>query len=472
MKAVVGIYCPLCQITPTARTLVITDRRLYVGSNRGLYASLNYGEEWEKLSGINGEIVMLEATGKQVIAGDVKGKVSISADFGNSWQVYDTGEDLPPIFEVAARPGRIYVATLAGIYKSVDQGLSWRQVAELPADKPIESLSALGANVFAGTRGGGVLQITDSALDWAPFSNKLTQLQVRNLLNVGDVLYAATNEGLLRSLDEGETWLPTNEAVDGVDIRSMVLFGDELFVGTEKGILVSSDTGDSWHPANNRLGDKNVQQILIVGGLLFVASQSGGIYVSQDRGLSWQSASRGLAAIITYRLFEIDDIVFAVTDAGLFRTDVKSMNWQKIGGSPETGNIDILSIRADLQLGIADGRLLTSTNGGDSWDLAAEQPGYSQAVVQTPTAIFLGTNDGIFRSTNKGKNWQHLGGPQEPPVFTHFGFEGNQVFAFGEQGVFVADVDDAKGGRAYFGYFVLLMLSILVLLGVRLHKQK
>jgi ligand-binding sensor domain-containing protein len=111
---------------------------------------------------------------------------------------------------------------------------------------------------------------------------------VNAIARVGDTLYAATSDGLLRSVTAGESWklMAGPEKDDWSFVASAKSW---VLAATLRSAVLSSDGGQRWEPVN--LPETLTQLAAIAvddGGGLWVGGREG-IFISQDRGASWQS---------------------------------------------------------------------------------------------------------------------------------------------------------------------------------------
>ncbi len=172
-----------------------------------------------------------------------------------------------------------------GLWRSTDQGLSWRAVlAPLSVNDPsrgcfrarVTAFSAAPdtpSRIYASTSDVGLLRSDDAGLNWARVGaeglpDKLTSVAVSPELP-SHIFVAAEAAGLYRSQDDGRNWLRLDapnvcsqpeEQVQGLpenlDVRVIVASAGDLYVGT-----------DGTHSA---------------------PTANGGIYRSQDGGLCWR----------------------------------------------------------------------------------------------------------------------------------------------------------------------------------------
>jgi photosystem II stability/assembly factor-like uncharacterized protein len=111
---------------------------------------------------------------------------------------------------------------------------------------------------------------------------------VNAIARAGDTLYAATSEGMLRSVTAGESW----KLVTGLERQNWNFVSTAkswVAAATLNSAMLSSDGGQRWAPVKL---PESLEQLAAVAvddsGGLWVGGREG-IFVSEDRGASWQS---------------------------------------------------------------------------------------------------------------------------------------------------------------------------------------
>lgn len=179
------------------------------------------------------------------------------------------------------------------------------------------------------------------------------------------------NLGIIRSTDGGVSWERLAQGVNGpVDFHAMDASkgSPSVLYGIHGGLQVSRDAGKAWEmvgPAPDGLMD------LAVGAkdpnLLYAATRFG-LLVSKDGGRSWGPAHT-LKVPATMVSVEADGSVYAyLFTHGLVRTTEGDTNWSKIALLPgEAAMMHFAAGKDALYAVRQDGAVLTSTDGGRTW---------------------------------------------------------------------------------------------------------
>ena len=206
------------------------SRRLFVATTMGIFESQNGGETWQKrMDGIK-EVLMvvtlaLDATQPTTMYAGTSGGVYKSVNGAARWEKVNDGLVSPEILESSRAlgvtaiqldphaTGRLYAATLNGLYKSTDGAQSWTRLAQSLPDQMISAMGldrAVAGAIYVASRE-GVHKSEDGGTTWNAINRGLASLNIRSLIQSPTdpkTLYAGTNgSGLYRSRDGGEAWV-------------------------------------------------------------------------------------------------------------------------------------------------------------------------------------------------------------------------------------------------------------------------
>jgi photosystem II stability/assembly factor-like uncharacterized protein len=267
-----------------------------------------------------------------------------------------------------------------------------------------------------------------------PDGSELSLKQVWQIVPAGDVVYAGVEPAaLFASRDGGETW-SLNEG---------------LFTHPHR---------KEWQPGG---GGLCLHTILPLGERLYVAISTGGVYRSDDRGLSWRPRNQGIRAPFLpegHQYPEFGQCVHKVAPDpatpgrlylqhhwGVYRSDDAGDSWQDIGkdnGLPsdfgfacvahprDGGTAWVLPIEADMFRATPGARLRVyrTRDAGGSWQELADglpQEGAYECVLRdgmaadalAPAGLYFGTRSGkLYASRDEGDSWRQLSDGLPPIV--------------------------------------------------------
>ncbi len=438
----------------------------------GLYSSVDAGKSWVENSDMKGESVrsMTESLSdsKVIVAGTLKG-VFRSTDSGVHWtQISPAGStEIHEVESIAidpANPAVIYAGTWHLPWKTIDGGAHWTNIKEgIIDDSDVFSIIVdpkSPSTVYASACS-GIYKSDDAAakfrkIQGIPSTARRTRVLKQDPGQLATV-FAGTTEGLFRTLDEGKTWNRTT----GPEVIVNDVFVDpknskRVLLATDRGgVLASEDGGSSFSPANNGFtarqvaayaADAHKPASLYVG--ILNDKEWGGVFTSDNGGLSWIQQSTGLGGRDVFGLVQaVDGTFVAATSHGIFR--LKDSMWtmvtsfQEAGAAPKamktsrsaslkkaSGGVSPRAtsrpVKADAFDGgayglAADGNvifavtskgLMTSPTSGESWTSISSLPeGTYRAVAVAKSVVVAATLNSMALSTDSGASWAELAKP-------------------------------------------------------------
>ncbi|HKY04970.1 MAG TPA: YCF48-related protein [Blastocatellia bacterium] len=352
--------------------IVIDSRNtktLYVGAwavgeadnQEGVYKSEDGGETWKLLKETKGmhilSIALAPSDSNYLVAGSPTG-VFRSTDGGDDWErISPEGhKDIRGINSVAIDPRNtniIYAGTHHLPWKTTDGGVTWKQTGYkeigMIDDSDIMGISVnpVEPTLVYMNACSGIYRSTSAGEKWAklpgiPFSARRTYALTPHP-TLPDVIFAGTSEGLWRSKDGGKRWmlLTSKSAV----LRSVVIHptqpGRVIIATDDFGVQMSDNLGDSFRDANNGFIHRHILAIapdIAERGRLLASvyhdGSSGSVFMSQDGGESWQSASRGLGTRDVFAFYQMPNnpnVIYAGTNTGVYRSNDRGMRWAFVG---------------------------------------------------------------------------------------------------------------------------------------------
>ena len=89
--------------------------------------------------------------------------------------------------------------------------------------------------VLAGSPYEGIFRSLDNGLSWTSVNSGLQTLDVRALYRVGKDFYAGTSSGVYYTIDSGTNWLPLNSGFSQTtQVESFVNLGSRIFAGSSE----------------------------------------------------------------------------------------------------------------------------------------------------------------------------------------------------------------------------------------------
>jgi len=240
----------------------IDNSIIYVGTESGLYKSIDAGLTWTLLINRGTKVLAIDPFDNQTMyLGDF---------YGHLYKTTDGGENylkLPFIND---------------------------QVSDLVVD-PSNPM-----NVFVTTTFDGLFKTTDAGETWDCVWNQIGIYFLLPHPTQEDIFFAGTSLGLFKTDDSGKTWrqvvLPVNnDMVLGLTINPNN--PDIMFAATYSvGVVKSVDGGESFFWNGSQLLNKPALAVSFDPSTckVYVVVRHQGVYVSTDYGKNWQKCDKGL----------------------------------------------------------------------------------------------------------------------------------------------------------------------------------
>ena len=388
--------------------------RIVAGTRNGVHLSTDNGDHWKRISPPENQqllfvtAVAFHSSDANVILAGTSHLPWKTVDGGASWASIHTGmiddSDVFSVYVDPAEPQRVFASACSGIYRSDSGGDRWVKAVGIPSTHRrthvITVQPGSAGIVFAGTTL-GLLKSLDGGMTWKVMNRHDVNSIAFDPTDPKTFYMATSNAGVWRSSDGGETVRPLN---DGFVVRSVgrvISSGGKLYANTLQGaefggVFVSPDRGRSWNLLANAeaLKDGNILSLASSSAhadLLFAFNESH-ILKSVDRGRSWNPTlsqptiyQRGVGRVpLRINSMIVMDggkpVVVAGTQAGLFRSVDAGATWVEVRLNSQVGT-PVLSIHA-------------ASDGGKT------------LLIRTPKFLYV-TTDGA------GK-WQQLPPPVDP----------------------------------------------------------
>jgi photosystem II stability/assembly factor-like uncharacterized protein len=198
-----------------------------------------------------------------------------------------------------------------------------------------------------------------------------------------------------------------------------------VYAGTEKGVFKSTDAGKSWRPVNAGLSDSHVYDLAIDQrhpAILF-AGTARSVFKSTNGGTRWRKTSLSNVATVALALHPHNPrVIYAATDDGVYKSSDAGAIWRRVKTAPRVFALVIDPQRPATVYAGSGAGVFKSTDAGRTWkamsrglfprgsaNLNERMEGFVSAMVvnaQRPQTLFLGSERGVFRSTDAARTWR------------------------------------------------------------------
>jgi photosystem II stability/assembly factor-like uncharacterized protein len=420
----------------------VNSKRILVGawilgsSEGGLYISNDGGLNWESDADMRGQSIRSLAAApsdpKTLVAGTLTG-VYRSTDGGEHWQIISPAgsQEIHEVESVAidpANPQIIYAGTWHLPWKTTDGGEHWTNIKQGviddsdvfsiivdPKDPSVVYASAC-SGIYKSQNGGEKFQ----KVQGIPSTARRTRVLMQDPQNL-NIVFAGTTEGLFRTGDSGATWVrTTGPEVIVNDVYVDPANTNHILLATDRGgVLASNDGGYSFLPANNGfsarqitsyIGDTAQPATIYVGVVNDKAW--GGVFVSNNGGLSWSQKSAGLNGQDVFSLGQASDgTVLAGTGHGIYR--LQGELWGRVN------NVSFSEHQSPQPEGEKKPAVSAKPAGRPHRVVPRKAveapPGYTfdanvNAIARAGDTLYAATSEGLLRSVTAGESWKLVSG--------------------------------------------------------------
>lgn len=427
--------------------------RIWMGTRRGLYFSVNNGVTWfTPFQGapFNNPVmgIAIDPKNGQIYISSLRRGVYSSTNQGKSWFKASknlVAGDYGDLVLDPRNPSILHVATNTGLWRSENRGGRWKRVA-VPGS--VTALVYQGNRLYAASSLSGVFYSDDQGKTWttgaeAPEDPVIRDLAASPLAVLAGTAGDASPSGVYRSIDRGLTWHASSRGLHGQTVLSLAVSPvdpDLLYAyADDEGIFKSTDGGATWELLRSL--DPRFPGIHLVAvdrsNTVFIASGPirQGITAflrSRDGGATWESAGLGGVAV---KDVEADPIAAGTVwatgfpipagGAALYRSDDSGGTWTRV----EVAGLTVQAFEVDAKnqvlwtAGIFSEetpqgvrhflRTLRSPDRGLTWerrDAAIDLP--TPALVEdlaidpaNPNVLYAATQAGLYVTTDGGLTW-------------------------------------------------------------------
>ncbi|HXB61800.1 MAG TPA: hypothetical protein VNU94_02965, partial [Acidobacteriaceae bacterium] len=259
---------------------------------------------------------------------------------------------------------------------------------------------ANSAHVYMGTADGWIYESTDDGAQW----QRLARVGHRDDLVLDGIV------------------------VDRADPRH-ILVGAYTADHQDGGLFASEDSGHTW-TSSPALRGQSVRALVAAPSdpSILVAGALSGVYRSEDGGRSWERISPAGST----EIHEIESLAVDPHDPAIIYAGTWHLPWKTTDGGAHWHNIkdgviedsDVFSIIVDqhdakMVYASACSGIYKSENGGE---LFAKVQGIPSTARRTrvlmqdpvhPDIVFAGTTEGLWRTSDAGKNWLRMTRPED-----------------------------------------------------------
>ncbi len=241
--------------------------------------------------------------------------------------------------------------------------------------------------------------------------------------------------------DNGLTWKNKSEGLPQkttLGVGAIAVSDSLLGIATkENGVYLFDFNHERWIniPTDKKIIENNPGTLTFFKRQIYIGTQSGGVFSSANRGKSWTNLNKGLANPTIRKLVQIDNRLYAGTDAGLYSLNEALKTWELEYGNSTMQVNGITEFDESIYIGTNQGAFVTPENRREWKQVLTNYTLHN--ISSDDKTIYAMTYNVLFSSVDKGKSWRNIqkGLPSELYTFTVVK-NGNSVFAGQWDGVY------------------------------------
>lgn len=438
-------------MAPSSSLIVYASVATTGGALYGMLKSSDGGATWTQLvntpnflrsQGWYDNVVAVSPTNANIVyaggvyayeAGDPGGLIK-TTNGGSNWTNIENGIDgsgLHPDHHALAfdAAGNLLDGNDGGIFRTTDGGSTWQNLNTNLATIQFTSV-AVDPNdpnyVIGGSQDNGTEKYT-GGIGWAAIrqgDGGVAQIDPSNRQIMYHTYFGLSLE---RSNDGGVNW---QDATAGIDTNDATGFyipyvmdpsnPARLLLGTNR-LYETTNRGDNWvaRMTSPLVGQETIAAIGLAPSdpnTIYVAYTDRSVFVTTNRGNTWNSVMSGLP---TASLAAAAASSGGGGDGGEDEGDGGEMLPRADAGSFGVGQILVDPTNAQVAYYVRDqfggGHVFKTTNGGGNWvNISGNLPDIPTHAIaldtrQATSALYVGTDQGVFQSINGGQSWSLYG---------------------------------------------------------------
>jgi photosystem II stability/assembly factor-like uncharacterized protein len=408
----------------------------------GIYSSNDSGVTWTSVADMQQQSIRALSASpsnpKILVAGTLKG-VYRSTDGGEHWKLISPAGsmELHEVESIAfdpVDPQIIYAGTWHLPWKTVDGGEHWASIKQgVIEDSDVFSIIVDPKNpkVVYASACSGIYKSEDAGgkflkIQGIPSTARRTRVLMQDPTNL-NIVFAGTTEGLFRTVDSGASWKRTT----GADVIINDVYVDptntnRVLMATDRGgVLASNDGGNSFSPSNRGFSARQITSYVADvarPATVYVGVVNdktlGGVFVSDNGGLSWAQKSAGLNGSDIFSLGQASNgTVLAGTAHGLYR--LQGEIWSRVNDvtleeatheRPRAGAKGTTASKLRPTTGTKQSALSANV---DARGKAKLYDADVNAITRSGDIVYAATSDGLIRSMTAGDSWKLVAGMEK-----------------------------------------------------------
>ena len=410
---------------------------LYIACENGVWKSTNNGDGWFKFLETNrlpdesNSVRNIDINENNIIAinqeyySNYLRSISISSDFGKSWEEIDfQKDDYRYVIDIQWHRDKLF---FLAYYNSNPKFLGQMYVYDLNSGKCIKYGDSINNRIYGfrvlndnsiavrcedDNHNSIILSLGENRVGWDLVYS--TPAYISDLYYYSrDSLFIGTSYGLYRMNSAKEIF-----SYDNFEdyIVSVNICNGKLILGGKEEVIVFNEDNGSFDHYNSDLDSiiwSRVEDIIYNNGIYFININENGIYKSSDSCKSWESSNNGFSCTHLNRIaFDIIDGSVYLASFGLYKSFDDGKKWDLIGFEGENLHTVYVSKKNDIYISsVVNEAIMKSEDGGKSWKKVLRIRDALFDICENSNGDLFATSLGfavLYRSFDKGETWERF----------------------------------------------------------------
>ncbi|MDH3451500.1 MAG: hypothetical protein OEN20_03710, partial [Gammaproteobacteria bacterium] len=213
---------------------------------------------------------------------------------------------------------------------------------------------------------------------------------------------------------------------------------------------ITAFTDDGWRIDNRGLTGTDVRALATNADLVYAATDAG-MFKSPDFGASWIAHNHGLTdtSLTAVAVSGLD--VYAASNGGsMFKSVDEGVRWTSLAPLPDQVTVRSLVVSNRSIFAATERGIFISNDAGDDWELLPGSPPRSMQLATHGTVLIATDADkGLFVSEDRGESWLRVPWDERVPPLAFTG-DGKRLYAITAAGL-VRSIDNGKNWKTLTG---------------------
>lgn len=263
------------------------------------------------------------------------------------------------------------------------------------------SIFVNGDDIYLNTQDDGIFKTTKELEDWEYLG--LSDELIHSLCIVDEKLFAATIHGLFyKDLNEYQNWREVSNIPDSMEVFYDVIYSNEtIYLSSTKGIYISLDKGTTWEKFG--LDDYHIRRITLINDTIY-AGTNDFIFISYDNGESWEHISEYGGDI--REIYYNGKVMYAGTKDGAYYSNDNGKTWESFDFYKY--KVSGFTVINDRIIAATDDGIFYSDDEGETWSQykLGSLSNIVNDVYTIDDKVYACTDGSFYVSSDMGETWQ------------------------------------------------------------------